>query len=177
MKDRLAVLLALLAIFAAVAAFVIMDRKMFRMKLRVAALERKQAPAPAPQEPAQSQEKPAVRKEMDPDLVRRMSLQDCQQRLDVIAQELKLEASVEMKLRDAFADEFSFYADSVVRAFEELQSRTSQSNLMSSPEFQKKLEEHILATDQKVAQILTVSQRWSFERWRTGLRKDFYGLE
>jgi hypothetical protein len=171
-----AILIAVLALLAAVAAFVRGERKMRKLSHRIERLERL-GPTQPPAHEAGPQEKPAPRKEMDPDMVRGLALRDCQQRIDGVAQELKLDGGLEMKVRDAFADEFSFYADGVVRAFENLQSRTSDSNPMTSPEFQKKLEEHILATDQKVAQVLTVSQRWVYEKWRAGMRKEFYELE
>ena len=180
MTSRLALLLSILAILAAVAGVVMLGRQVARLSTRVAALERREpAPPPvsAPPAPTEPPAKVESREEMKRKAIRRLIESENRAQLDMLAKNLKVEAAVETRIRAAFTDEFEYYIDEVLRSLDALQTSETPGNLLENPEFRKGLEERIAATDEKVRESLNAFQTAVFEQWRRDLRKDRYELD
>lgn len=180
-QARVAIWLSLLAMAAAIVSLILLGDKLRELSRRVASLEARPlptpAPPPAPREPPPETQETA--RESEQRKIRELTEKEGQDHLDVLVTRLDLDSEKEAKFRTAFSDEFGFYADGVMRAFEDLKKHVTQGeiNWLESPEFRKGLEERIAATDEAVKPMLDPAQTAKFEEWRKSLRKTRYELE
>ena len=177
MSSRVALALSVAAIAAALGGLVFVGLNLSRVSDRLAALESRVASPPPPAPPpvtAPEDPKAAGRKK-----ILEMAEKENQDHLDVLLKQLDLNSKAELRLKGAFADEFAYYADGVMRAFEALSidSQGASENLLSTPDFKRGLEERIFETDNSVREILEPSQLDVFKKWRAELRKTRYELE
>jgi hypothetical protein len=184
MTSRIALWFSFLAIAAAVVGLVLLGSKLTRLTQRVAALENRPPPAPAvPPPPAEPKEETPEdresRHELERGKVRQIVGKENEALLDLLVKKLALDPATEPKLREAFAEEFTYYVDAIVRSFDALRASGSgsQENELTSPKFRKGLEDRILATDEKVRELLNSSQAAVYDQWRRDIRKERYELD
>jgi len=184
MTARVALWFSFLAIAAAAVRLVLQGNKLTRLSQRVAAIENRPPPAPPapppPAEPkAETPEDREARHELERAKVRQIVGRENEAHLDILAKKLALEAATEAKVREAFAEEFAYYVEGIVRSFDALRASdsSSQENIVATPAFRKGLEERISATDEKVRELLNSSQAAVYDQWRSDLRRDRYELD
>ena len=186
MMSRFALAFSFLAIAATAGSLILIGNKVIHLGRRIDELEKRPLPAPPPPPapPAPAPEKPdpddpAVKLELEREKVRGLAERENQIHFAALARKLELKPELEAKVREAFADEFAYYAAGIVRGFESLRSADpkAQENYLASPEFRKGLEKCVAATDEKVRELLTVFETAVFEQWRRDMRKERYELD
>jgi hypothetical protein len=181
MTGRIALWVSLLATAAAVAGTVYMGQKLMSLSVRVGVLEKKAQtpPPPPPAPPAPAPEAKESQQEAERLKIREMTDREGQDHLDLLVKSLDLDPEKEPKLREAFAGEFNYYAEGVIRAFEDLKKDLPKGaeNWLESPAFRKGLKERIAASDEAVLPMLDPAQTAKYEAWRKELLKTRYELE
>ncbi|HEU4338543.1 MAG TPA: hypothetical protein VFS19_00620 [Planctomycetota bacterium] len=179
MTERIALGLACAAILVSVASLFLIGNKLLDLHGRIAVLESRgshaPAPPPAPREPDDREVQPPSERVK----IREITDKESEDHLDALVKLLDLDAITAAKVREAFTEEFMYYADGVVRAYEALKGNAPKGDdaWLTSREFRKGMTDRIAATDQVVRPLLDPARTARFEHWRTDLKKSRYELE
>jgi hypothetical protein len=181
MISRIALALSFAAMAATVAGLILLGNKLSGLSRRIAELEGREAPAkPPPSMPRDpAPERKESLEESNRRKIRELSDKENQDHLDALMEKLDVETALVEKIRQAFAEEFAYYTDGVVRALDSLKADPAKGDDagLESPAFRKGLEERILATDARVRPLLDPARTAKYDEWRQDLRKNRYDLD
>ena len=179
MSGRIALLVSLLATIAAVSGTVYLAQKLMSLSVRVGVLEKKAQAPPPPPPPAPPPEVKESPQESERLKIREMTDREGQDHLDLLVKTLDFDPAKEPMLREAFAEEFKYYTDAVMRALDDLKKDLpkGEENWLESATYRKGLKERIAATDEAVLPMLDPAQTAKYETWRKAIRKTRYELE
>ena len=180
MSGRIALGLAFAAILVSVASMFLIGGRILDLHGRISVLENRILNAPASTPP--SPREPEVKDIQQPPervKIREITDKESEDHLDALVKLLDLDAITAAKVRESFTEEFMYYADGVVRAYESLKggSPKADDNWLTSREFRKGMTDRIAATDRAVLPLLDPARTARFDQWRDDIKKSRYELD